>query len=572
MGPNLPSSATLPALWEQALAAQRAGENLLAVQLFRRVLELDPNHVEANINLGVILAEQGEVIQAVDLFRQAVRARPEAARAHLNLGVALCQLNKLDEAENLLREALRLQPIYADACYNLGNVLGLRERREEAIASYRQAIQLRPDHAGALNNLGLALSEAGRPGEAVILLQQAIRLQPQAVSGHNNLGLALAALGRFAEAEAAYQEALRLDPRHADAHSNRGNAFKEQGRFEEALACYQLALLLNPDSASIQYNRALALLQAGDYEQGWPAYEWRWRRKNTKTRLFPRPRWDGSPLEGKTILLWCEQRLGDVLMFIRYASQVKDRGGRVLVECPGFMTPLLSKCAGIDQLVAEGATLPPFDVQCPLLSLPGLLGTTVATIPAAVPYLHAEPERVQAWQRRLAAKPSFKVGVVWQGNPHFQWDRFRSIPLRAFAPLAQVEGVQLICLQKGLGKEQVRTLGGRFEVQEVAEELDAGGGAFLDTAAIMANLDLVVTADTATAHLAGALGVAVWVALAAVADWRWLWDREETPWYPTMLLFRQTRLGDWAGVFGSMAEELRRLAKNQSNRSVREGG
>ena len=356
---------------------------------------------------------------------------------------------------------------------------------------------------------------------------------------------------------------MRLDPRHAEAHSNLGNAYKEQGRFEEAQACYQLALLLHPDSASTQHNRALALLQAGDYEQGWPAYEWRWRRKSAKPRRFSQPRWDGSFLVGKTILLWCEQGLGDTLMFIRYARLIQEQGARVIVECPDFLMPLLTRCAGIDQLVAEGVPLPEFDVQCPLMSLPGLLGTNPATIPAVVPYLYAEPERVEVWQHRLANMPSFKVGVIWQGNPRFQWDGFRSAPLRAFAPLGQVEGVQLISLQKGQGREQRGTLGGAFDVMELTEELDAAGGAFLDTAAIMTQLDLVVTVDTAAAHLAGGLGVPVWVALSAVSDWRWLREREDTGWYPTMRLFRQTQVGDWATVFTRMARQLEKLVADK---------
>ncbi len=532
----------------------RRGE---AEATYRQVLELAPRHAEAHINLAVIRAEQGDVGQAVELLRHAVRLRPDIARAHQNLGVAHCQLGQFDEAERCLREALRLQPGYADAWYNLGSVLGNLGRPEESIASYRCALEQRPEHHGACNNLGLALSQS-RPGEALVLLQHAIRLRPGAVESHNNLGLAFAALGRFAEAEAAYHEALRLDPRHVEAHNNLGNACKEQGRFEEAFACYGLALALNPESASTQHNRALALLQSGDYEQGWAAYEWRWRRKNQKGRSFRQPRWQGQPLEGKSILLWCEQGLGDTIQFIRCARLVKERGGRVLVECPGCLVPLLSSCAGIDQFVAEGAALPEFDVQCPLMSLPGVLGTTLSTVPGEVPYLHAEAERLRHWQARLKALSCFKFGVVWQGNPQFQWDRFRSIPLRALAPLAEVPGVRLINLQKGPGKEQLR--GNGFAVTELVDELDENGGAFLDTAAIMTGLDLVVTSDTATAHLAGALGVPVWVALSAVADWRWLRDRDDTPWYPSMRLFRQTELGAWGPVFTRMAEQLQCLA------------
>lgn len=541
-----------------ALAAlQRPQE---AADAFQQVLRLQPDHAEALSNLGIALAGLGRLDDAVIRLRRAVQVRPDFAQGHNNLGVALAQKGQSEEALACFERALEVQPDYAEASFNLGNALGTLGRRDDAIARYRRTIEVRPDHGGTWNNLGLALTESGRAAEAVVVLQQAVRLRPQAVEAHTNLGLAYAELGRFAEAEASYREALRLDPKHVEAHTNLGNAYKEQGRLDEALACYQTALCLNPDSASTHYNRSLALLQAGDYARGWPAYEWRWRRPKEKLRLFRQPRWGGEPLKGRTVLLWCEQGLGDTLQFVRFAPLVQRRGGRVVLECPGFLIPLLSTCPGIDQLVAESEEPPPADVQAPLMSLPGLLGTTVETVPAEVPYLRAEPERVEKWRQRLAPEPGFKVGVVWQGNRHFQWDRYRSIPLKYFALLARVEGVRLISLQKGHGAEQVARVGKGVAVTELGDEVDPEGG-FLDTAAVMQNLDLVVTADTSAGHLAGALGVPVWLALSAVADWRWLVGRAGTPWYPTMRLFRQRNLGDWGSVFRRMAQALGRKVR-----------
>jgi Flp pilus assembly protein TadD len=470
--------------------------------------------------------------------------------------VALAQAGRPQEAVGALEGALRLKPDYPEACYNLGNVLRELGRRDEAIERFRQAVSQRPCYAEALNNLGLALSESGRPGEAAVLLRQAARLRPQ-MEAHNNLGLALADLGRFGGAEGCYERALALDGGYAEAHVNLGSCFKERGRSEEAVACYEQALRLDPTSASARYNRALALLQQGDYERGWPEYEWRWRRPQTP-RPFEQPRWDGSPLEGRTILLWCEQGLGDTIQFIRYASLVKAKGGTVVLECPPRLVPLLSTCAGVDRLMAEGEALPGFDVQTPLLSLPGLLGTTFESVPAEVPYLHPEPQRVERWRKRLEGVQGYRVGVVWQGNPKFQWDRWRSVPLEEFAPLAGVEGVRLVSLQQGHGAEQVRALHDRFPVEDLGEKLDVEG-AFLDTAAVMRCLDLVVSADTAAAHLAGALGVPAWVPLAKVADWRWGRGRAGTPWYPATRLFRQRRLGEWRPVFRRMAENLHGL-------------
>jgi tetratricopeptide (TPR) repeat protein len=547
----------------QALAASSRREE--AALHYREALRLRPGHPDATAALGLALAEMGRPKEALPFLHEAARLRPDSATAHHNLGVALAQAGRPQEAVGALEGALRLKPDYPEACYNLGNVLRELGRRDEAIERFRQALQQRPTYAEALNNLGLALTEAGRPGEAAVLLRQAARLRPQMKEAHNNLGLAMADLGRFAGAEGCYERALALDSGYAEAHVNLGSCFKERGRTEEAIACYDQALRLDPKSASARYNQALALLQQGDYERGWAEYEWRWKRPQTPPRPFKQPRWDGSPLEGRTILLWCEQGLGDTLQFVRYAALVKARAGTVVLECPPRLVPLLSTCTGADRLVSEGEPLPGFDVQAPLLSLPGLLGTTLETVPMEGPYLHAEPQRVERWRERLESVEGLRVGIVWQGNPKFQWDRWRSVPLEEFAPLAEVEGVRLVSLQRRDSAEQVRREQASFPVVDLGGELDVEG-AFLDTAAVMRCLDLVVTADTAAAHLAGALGVPVWVALARMADWRWGRKGEGTPWYPTMRLFRQGRLGRWGAVIRRLAERLHGLAAERSRR------
>jgi tetratricopeptide (TPR) repeat protein len=356
----------------QALAA--SGRREEAVGRYREALRLRPGHADATAALGLTLAEMGRLEEALPCLTEAARARPDSPTALHNLGVALAQAGRPQEAVGALEGALRLKPHYPEACYNLGNVLRELGRRDEAIERFREAVRQRPGYAEALNNLGLALTEARSPYEAVVALQQAARLRPEMKEAHNNLGLALAEMGRFAEAEGCYERALALDPGYTEAHVNLGSAFKEQGRTEEAIACYEQAMRLEPNSAPARYNRALALLQQGDYERGWPEYEWRWRRKQTPPRPFRQPRWDGSPLEGRTILLWCEQGLGDTIQFVRYAARVKARGGTVVLECPARMVPLLSTCAGVDRLVAEGEALPDFDVQAPLLTCRGCWG------------------------------------------------------------------------------------------------------------------------------------------------------------------------------------------------------
>ena len=296
----------------------------------------------------------------------------------------------------------------------------------------------------------------------------------------------------------------------------------------------------------------------GRFEQGWPGYEWRWKCKEFGSLPpFQPPLWDGSSLDGRTILVHAEQGLGDTLQFIRYVPSLHQRGGRVILMCQPPLVRLLTRSPGIERLLAHGDPVPEFDVHTPLLSLPRLLGTTLESVPADVPYLEAEPQLVEAWRHRLGSYPGFKVGIVWQGNPKFRLDRLRSIPLAQFAPLARVPGVHLFSLQKGPGAEQLAAVTDRFPVTDLGRRLDD----FMDTAAVLKNLDLVISVDTAIAHLAGALGIPVWVALPFAPDWRWLMGREDSPWYPTMRLFRQTRPGQWEDVFHHIAEALqRRLA------------
>ncbi len=542
-------------------ALARQGARQEAVASYQQALHLQPENVETRVHLAIVLAELGRLTEAIAEFREALRLRPDFAKAHHNLGVALSQDGKLEEAEASLREALRCKPDYAEAYYNLGNTLSQLGRPQEAVESYQYALQVRSDYADALNNLGLLLNDLGRSAEAVVMLRQAVRLRPAFLTAWNNLGLALAELGRFAEAEASYLEALRQDPGFADAHTNLGSTYKESGRLEEAIACYELALRLDPDAASTHWNRSLAWLQMGDYERGWPEYEWRWQRKQARPRSFSQPLWNGAALDGRTIFLYPEQGYGDTIQFVRYGRLVKEQGARVLLECPPLLWRLFRTLPWVDQLVAEDAEPPPFDVQAPLLTLPALFGTTLATVPADVPYLFPEPALVEDWRRRLSEMVAFKIGIVWQGNPHHRWDRRRSLRLARFAPLARVEGVRLLSMQKGPATAQIAECAASCPVTDLGNDPPWD---YLDTAALMKNLDLVITADTSTAHLAGALGVPVWVPLATVSDWRWLLKREDSPWYPTLRLFRQKEYGDWEPVFERMAEELQRLVHARS--------
>ncbi len=352
-----------------------------------------------------------------------------------------------------------------------------------------------------------------------------------------------------------YQRAVELKPRFAEALNNLGNAFQCQRRLDDAADCYRRALELQPDFAGAHYNQSLLQLLLGDFVHGWPEYQ-RWSSQTPERvlRHFPQPIWDGQPLDGKTILLHAEQGFGDTLQFIRYARLVKHRGGTVIVECQPDLATLLANACGSDCVIPRGQPLPKFDVHAPLMSLPAILGTTLKTIPADVPYLKSDPQRAAHWRDELTGD-GFKIGLVWQGNPLHKNDCFRSLRLEHFAALAGVPGVRLFSLQKGSGSEQVAALSGRWPIVDLAPRLRD----FSETAAVMENFDLVISCDSSPAHLAGALGVPTWLALPTASEWRWLLDRDDSPWYPSLRLYRQQRVGDWAEVIERMRQDLVQL-------------
>jgi tetratricopeptide (TPR) repeat protein len=511
-------------------------------------------------NEGLACLRRGQLDEAATRFRQALSLQPNSAEAYYNLAYTLAAQKRSEEAIACYQHAVRLRPDYAEAHINLANVFREQRRFPEAEASCRAAVRLRPGMAEAQNALAATLLDLERLAEAVEPLQRAIQLQPDLASAHNNMGYALWGLARFEEAVISLREALRLQPRFAEAFNNLGNVLRALGRYDEALASYAEALRADPDYIDPQWNISLVWLLLGDFERGWPQYEWRWQFPNfpyCPPRFFTQPRWDGSPLAGRRILLHAEQGLGDTFQFVRYARLVKEQGATVIVECQRPLRHILAGCPGIDELVVQGEPLPPHDVRAPFMSLPLLLGTRVDTIPAPIPYLTADPALVEHWRRELATVPGFKIGIAWKGSPTADKQRSqRSISLAEFAPLAAVPGVQLISLQKGPGSEQLAEVAGQWPVLDLSARLDEKTGPFMDTAAVMMNLDLIVTADTAVPHLAGAMGLPVWLPLSKVPDWRWFLEREDTPWYPNHRLFRQERRGEWRPVFERIAQAV----------------
>ncbi len=499
------------------------------------------------MNLAVEHQRAGRLSQAEKIYKQILKAQPNNSAAYNNLGVALKSQGKLDEAIACYRRAQKINPDYAEAINNLGNALKEQEKLDEALVCFRRAVEIKPDYADARNSLGAVLDKQGHLEEAIACYRRALEDKPDDESAHNNLGVTLKGQGKVDEAIACYHRALEIKPDYAEAHNNLANAVKDLGNPEDALTRYRRAMQIDPDYASAHFNYSLALLLLGEYAEGWVEHEWRWKRDDPehRGRGFAQSLWDGSRLDGRTILVHAEQGLGDAIQFIRYMPFVAERGGRVVVECHPMVIRLFRDSPGIDQLVKRESPLPHFDVQTPFLTLPTIFGTTVETIPAEAGYLRAEPGLVGFWRQRMAEFRGRKVGLCWQGNPEFPGDRWRSIPLTYFAVLLDDPSSTFINLHKGVGEPQIGECGLTDRIVNYSPEVKS----LVDTAAIIENLDLVITSDTSVAHLAGAMGKPVWTLLQFMPDWRWMLEREDSPWYPTMRLFRQKTRGDWEDVF-----------------------
>jgi len=471
----------------------------------------------------------------------------------LRLGLGRQQAGRFQEAEAIYKEILAEDPVNADALHLLGVLSSETGRHDQAAACIGRAITLNPAPPFYHNNLGNVLHEQGRFSDARLCYEEALRRDPSYAEAHNNLANSLYQLGLFLEALPHYLEAVRLKPGYAEAYNSFAVALRDQGLLSEALGCYEEALRLAPENADAHTGRAILRLLLGDFERGWPEYEWRWKAKGFPRRVFQQPLWDGALHPGARILLDAEQGLGDTIQFLRYVPLVKQTGATVLVECQPRLVPLLETVPEIDQVIAAGSPLPSFDAHLPFLSLPGVFHTTLETIPKWVPYLRVPQTKLESWRRRVGAGGFKKVGIAWAGSPTYKKDRDRSLPLSEFAPLSGIPGIRLFSLQKMTGESELSSGAAGLEI----EDLEAGADEITDTAAAIQSLDLVIAADTMVAHLAGALGAPVWTLLPFAADWRWLLGREDTPWYPTMRLFRQSRPGEWRPVIERVAEALR---------------
>jgi tetratricopeptide (TPR) repeat protein len=537
-----------------------------AVAAYDQAVALKPDYAEAHRARGTTLAELGRRIEALAAHDRAVACNPAYAEGHWSRGVTLRDLGRPAEALESLDRAIALRPAYAEAHGARGNVLMDLMARDEALASYETATRLNPDYFEVWSNKVVALRELRRPDEALAAADRALAIRPDYSAGHSNRGAALYDLRRLDEALESYDRAISLQPDYAEALSNRGTVLFEMRRLPEALAAHEAALAAEPDYADAHHNQAMCRLALGDFARGWEQYEWRWRTAPyaPAVRDFAAPLWLGrESLQGRTILIHAEQGFGDALQFCRYTPAVAALGARVVLEVPGPLRRLMSRLDGVAQAIPRGETPPKIDFQVPMMSLPHALpGEGFGPQEA---YLFADPTDVAAWAERLGPRTDLRVGLCWAGGTRpdqlvqDSFDKRRSLSLEAFAPLAGIQGVSFHSLQKGPPAEQLAEVVERGWAGPEILDLTAELADFADTAALVANLDLVITCDTAIAHLAGGLGKPVWILNRFDACWRWLDGREDTPWYPSGRLFNQPAPGDWANLIERVENALRRL-------------
>lgn len=544
---------------ERALALHRAGAVMEAARLYSAVLAQEPRNVDALRYLAMIFCQQGQFQKGIDLLRQALDIAPQSGSTHNLLGRAQHRIGELEAALASFEAAVAFQPDLADAHGSRGSVLSDLGRLDEAIESYDRALALNPGSFEDWCNRGIALHVLDRDKDALASFDRAIALNPTVAEIQTNRGNVLSMLDQFEEAIAAYDRAISLKPDFAQAYAQKGLTLKNLGRLGEGRSLIEKALAMRPNDATIAFALAQVLLLQGEWRLAWPHYEQRVHLANRPYQPLPADRWNGEGPDHHRLVVVTEQGLGDAIQFSRYAALLAGRGHAVTVLTRPVLLPLLSTLPGVEHVLAATDELDrdprPFR-WVPLMSIPRALYLAPNAIPAQERYLSVDPTRAAAWAERLG-RSGFKIGIAWHPAR-----RDRSAPLINFAPLASIDGVRLISLQKQPGSAQIEQVTFADRIERPTSDKDTGADALLDTAAIMMNLDLIVSVDTMAVHLAGALGRPVFVALRCVADWRWLTDREDSPFYPATRLFRQPAEGDWKRTFDQIADAVRTLMKS----------
>ncbi|MCX5922289.1 MAG: tetratricopeptide repeat protein [Candidatus Dependentiae bacterium] len=520
---------------------------------------------ESLFNQGTQEFQCGNHDQAIVAYKKALSYNTTCPQLYFNLGLVHLQQKCFEQAADAFKQAIDHDANYTKARYHLGTALRDQEKNQEALEQFQKTLSLDPNHYDALVGLARVLNAVSKFEESTRCFERALGLQPQNANILLEYANTLNMANQTEKALEIYYKILAILPNNSSIMYNVAYTLKKLNRIEEALPVYQRVLELDPNNSEAHFSLSLAYLITGNFEQGWPEYEWRWKRDQGSARNLSKPLWDGTPLHGKTILLHAEQGLGDSFQFIRYAKMVKERGGKIVAAVHSPLVTLFKLCPYMDTVISLNDNLPFYDVHAPLMSLPYLLKTRAETIPHDMPYLYADPALVESWKEKLSADKKFKIGICWQGNSNYSTHFLRtavaakSISLPTFMPLLTMPGVSTYNLQKVTGEDQLNLLPTNASLINFGDDFDTTHGRFMDTAAVMKNLDLIITVDTSIAHLAGGLGVPAWVFLPEPPDWRWMLKRTDTPWYPTMRLFRQPAAGDWDSVMQTITAELTKL-------------
>lgn len=540
------------------------GKFVEAEQSCRQAIHWLPGHAESYLHLANSLLSQGRREEAVAAQATAVDLEPSNPTIWYSSGLILEKVNKWEAAQEAYRRSVELAPELSNARAGLARIYCLLGEVATAQKLLSQAIEEYPEDTTLLCSMGAMYDSNSEPVQAELYYRRALRVASRLVVAWVGLGNALQNQDRHSEADQCYMNAIEIDPNHPEAHFNQGVSFQRQRNYDKALSSLNLAISKRPDFVEAHWYKSFLCLLLGDYALGWDEYEWRLRQKENITRPFVQPVWDGSKLDGRTILVHDEQGYGDTFQFVRYLALVKSQGAHVVFECHPKLSAILKGVSGYDQIVERVSphTIPSvkFDTQIHLMSLPRIFNTRIEKVPDSIPYLRAESERILFWRDRIAADSNFKVGLAWSSA-----NSIRSCSLLNFLPLSEVPGVSFYCLQKGPGIEQADMPLGKMDLIRLDKELDLTDR-FVDTAALMVNLDLIISIDTSIVHLAGAMGCPVWTILSAFPDWRWTNAGNSTPWYPTMRLFRQFEPGDWDKVFAMVREELSNQVRERSGK------
>jgi len=557
-----PTRSPVHAALEQAMAAHRAGRIQEAEQRYRQMLQANPNTVPALHNLAMLLHQQGRNDEALPLVQRAVARAPGKPEPLCTRACILRAQGRRSAAVADFRRALDLRPDLYQAWRDLGNTFHQLGRFKGAVAALRRAVELRDDYRDAWLDLATVYRAERRWTEAVEAMRRVVDLEPDNGMALSNLGTLLTDNGELDEAEQVLQRARALRPDLPGVYVNLANVLTRRCRWDEAMALYDEALTHQPGHSLARFNRSFLLLRAGNMTEGWDQFRarWEWREFNSYhlRARFPDEPWNGEPLDGKRILIHYEQGCGDVIQFVRYIPQVAERGGRVVLEVQPKLARLMETVDGVEQVVPHGQDLPAFDTYCPLMNLPAVFGTTLETVPAEVPYLAARPDDVARWRKALAGDPNYKVGLAWRGSDRNPHDERRSMPARYFEPLLAIPGVSFYSLQVGRDDDlgDLPALG--------VTKLQPWLRDFADSAAATRAMDLVISVDTAAVHLAAALARPVWMLLFYESEWRWMNDRTDSPWYPTLRIFRQRAPGDWAELMERVVLALREHAAEEA--------